>query len=82
LIDGLKRIEDLRSRVVRMGWEKIAQELRLDLRAVRSAVENIRNDFRSKSLRMQPKTMESEKTEKANRMGIKNPLLLKSGLGQ
>jgi hypothetical protein len=82
LIDGLKRIEDLRSRVVRMGWEKIAQELRLDLRAVRSAVENIRNDFRSKSLRLQPKTRESEKNEKANRVGSRNPLLLNSGFGQ
>ena len=73
LIDGLKRIEDLRSRIVRMGWEKIAQELSLDLRAVRIAVEDIRNDFRSK-VSMQPKTMKTEKTEKASHIGINLPL--------
>jgi hypothetical protein len=73
LIDGLKRIEDLRSRMVRMGWDKIAKELRLDLRTVRSAVEDIRNDFRSK-VSMQPKTTKTEKTEKARHSEINLPL--------
>jgi hypothetical protein len=73
-MDGLGRIEDLRR--TGMGWGKIAQEMRLNLGTVRRAVEDIRNDLRSQSPRVQPKTMKTEKPQKAGGNGINPPLIV------
>lgn len=73
-IDGLGRIEALRR--TGMGWGKIAQEMSLNLGTVRRAVERIRNDFRSQSPRVQPKTMKTEVPQKARGIGISPSLMV------